>query len=357
MFMFMFTLAVDGGGGIVAQHSRVTIGDVAARAGVAISSVSSALNGRSGVSEATRERIMAVAAEMGFAPSAMARSLSGKQAFAVGLVVHRDTEVLEQDPFFATFIAGVERCIDPRGYALVLQIGEEPGKALERYRRLAATQRVDGVFLDELTEDDPRVQLVQEIGLPAVAVNPDPDFPLPAVRQDCVSGIEDAVAHLRTLGHTSVAFVGGPPQFVHSRQREAAWRHACDKVGVLQGPVATGNFTFEGGAAAAHQLLSTPERPTAVLCVNDLSAMGLIAEAREMGVRVPRDVSVIGFDGVRMGALSRPSLSTITTTPAGAGFEAAEILLALIAGEHPSDVELAPAEFVARDSSGPVRHS
>lgn len=337
----------------MSHRVRVNIADVAARSGVAISSVSSALNGRPGVSEATRSRIVAVARDMGFVPSAMARSLSGNRAFAVGLVVHRDADVLEQDPFFSTFISGVERHLDPQGYALVLQIGEDSGHALERYRRLAASRRVDGVFLDELTDADPRVELVQELGLPAVGINPDPDFPLPAVRQDCVGGIEHAVLHLRNFGHKSVAFISGRARFVHSRQREDAWRAACDSVGVEQGPVMPGHFTFEGGVEAAKTLLKGTEVPTAALCVNDLSAMGFMAEARELGFDVPGDVSVVGYDGARMGALSRPALSTIATSPNEVGYRAAELLLSIIDGKACDDVLLAPAEFVARDSSGP----
>ena len=155
---------------------RVTIVEVAARAGVAISSVSSALNGRPGVSEQTRARIRQAADDLGFVPSVRGRSLSAKRAFTVGLVVHRDPFVLESDPFFGSFIGGLESVLDPRGYALILQMGSAADETLDRYRRLAAGRRVDGVFLNELVVDDPRVALVQQLGLPAVGVNPAPSM-------------------------------------------------------------------------------------------------------------------------------------------------------------------------------------
>lgn len=337
------------------QHQRVTIADVAARSGVAISSVSAALNGRPGVSEATRERIVKTAQAMGFVPSAQARSLSENRAFAVALVVHRATEVLEQDPFFAAFIAGVERSLDPRGYALVLQIGATDDGMLDRYRRLSASRRIDGVFLNELVVDDPRVDLVRELSLPAVAIGPDPDSPLPSIRQACEPGITDAIAHLAQLGHRSVALIGGPEGFVHSRQRELAWRAACAQLGVATGPVANGGFTYEGGASAARQLMSSPhDRPSAVLCVNDLSALGFMAEAQQMGLSIPRDVSVIGYDGLRLGSLVRPALTTVCTSPAEVGFEAAELLLAVIEGRYEGDVEVAPARLEIRGSTEAV---
>ena len=333
---------------------RVTIKDVAARAGVAISSVSSALNGQPGVSEETRRRINQAAEELGFVPSVRGRGLAGNRAFAVGLVVHRDRAVLELDPFFGAFIAGIESLIDDRDFALVLQTSPDLAGALERYRRLAADRRVDGLFLNELEVDDPRVELVRKLHLPAVGINPEPNFPLASVRQDHRPGIEALFDHLQSNGHRSIGFVSGPPRFIHSRQREQAWREALAQRGLEPGPIVQGDFTYEGGIAAAVSMLALRTRPTAVLCANDLSAMGFIGQAQHLGFRIPEDLSVAGFDGIQMGAYLRPALTTVMTRPREIGYEAARILLDLVDGKPVTDAQIAPAELVVRSSTGPA---
>jgi DNA-binding LacI/PurR family transcriptional regulator len=338
----------------VSAGRRITISDVAARAGVAISSVSAALNDRPGVSEATRLRILHVADELGFVPSVRARSLAGDRTFALGLVVHRDPDVLELDPFFGGFIGGIEAQIDARGYALVLQTSPSAEGALDRYRRIAADRRVDGVFLNELEIDDPRVALVRELGLPAVGINSDDDFPLPSVRQDSSAAMGALVDHLLQLGHTRFGFVLGPDQFIHSHQRERMWRDKLDRAGIEPIATAIGGFTYSGGVLAANELMAVRERPTAVLCANDLSAMGFISRAQQLGHRVPGDVSVTGFDGIRLGELMHPSLTTVRAAPRETGFQAARLLVESIEGGEPADAVVPAAIFVPGASSGPV---
>jgi DNA-binding LacI/PurR family transcriptional regulator len=334
---------------------RATIVDVAARAGVAISSVSSALNDRPGVSESTRKRILDAADELGFVPSLRGRSLSSKRAFAVGFAVQRDPDVLESDPFFASFIGGVESVLGSRGYALVLQMGTGTEETLERYRSLAAGRRVDGVFLSEIEIDDPRIPLLQKMQIPAVGINADrAGFPFPSVRQDHLAGIERLIRYLVDLGHTKIAHVSGPRQYIHSQQRENAWRESLVSTGIEPGRVIVGDFTYEGGQRAADELLVGGDTPTAVLCANDLTAVGFIARAIDLGFSVPRDVSVMGYDGIPLGEYVRPTLTTLRTSPRLIGAEAASLLLDQIEGLSVSDVDIAPVSLVVRESTGPA---
>lgn len=334
---------------------RVTIVDVAARAGVAISSVSSALNDRPGVSADTRSRIIAAADELGFVPSIRARSLSSKRAFAVGLVVQRDPDVLESDPFFASFIGGVESVLGSRGYALVLQMGAGREETLERYRRLAADRRVDGVFLSEIEIDDDRIPLLEQIQLPVVGINAERDgFPFVCVRQDHVAGIERLMRYLVDLGHTRIAHVSGPSRFIHARQREAAWREALVRLQIEPGRVVEGDFTYEGGHRAADELLVGGDLPTAVMCANDLTAVGFMARAIDLGFSVPGDVSVMGYDGIQLGEYVRPTLTTLKTSPRLIGAEAARLLLDQIDGDPVADIDIPPVQLIVRDSTGPA---
>jgi DNA-binding LacI/PurR family transcriptional regulator len=338
----------------VTGRRAVTIVDVASRAGVSISSASVALNGRPGVSAATRQRVREVADELGFVPSVRGKSLSAKRAFALGLVVQRDTTVLESDPFFSAFLGGVESILSGRDYALVLQMAPESADAVQPYRRLASDRRVDGVFLLEIQTDDPRVPVLQDLHLPGVGINALGGFPFPSVRQDHTAGIASLVNYLVGVGHTRIAHVTGPPRFIHTHQRVAAWRESLAAAGLDPGPALLGDFTYEGGRRAADQLLVIAERPTAVICANDLTAIGFMIRVQELGLSVPEDISLAGYDGIELGGYLRPTLTTVKTAPAEIGAEAARLLLDVIDGLNVSDVDVAPAALLLRESTGPV---
>jgi DNA-binding LacI/PurR family transcriptional regulator len=331
-----------------------TIVDVAKRAGVAISSASSALNGRPGVSDATRTRVREAADELGFVPSLRGRSLSSKRAYAVGLIVSRDPDVFEEDPFFGGFLAGIESVLGARGYALVLQMSTTAQENTERYRRMALDRRIDGVFLNEITIDDPRIPLLHELQLPAVAITEARVDWTPAVVHDNTAVIRELVDYLYDLGHRRFAHVGGPREFLHSCQRRNAWLDALRAHGISESQVTDGDFTYAGGAAAASKVLSGREHPTAVFCANDLTAAGFQARAIDLGLSVPHDISIAGYDGTALSTYVRPALTTITTSPHSLGATAASLLLDRIDGRIVNNVELEQSRLVLRDSTGPA---
>ena len=331
-----------------------TIVDVAKRAGVAISSASSALNGRPGVSDATRTRVRKAADELGFVPSLRGRSLSSKRAYAVGLIVSRDADVFEEDPFFGGFLAGIESVLGVRGYALVLQMSTTVEENTERYRRMALDRRVDGVFINEITINDPRIPLLHELQLPAVAITEARVDWTPAVVHDNTAVIRELVDYLYGLGHRRFGHVSGPRDFLHSCQRRNAWLDALRAHGISESVVTDGDFTYAGGAAAASKLLSRSDRPTAVFCANDLTAAGFQARAIDLGLSVPGDISIAGYDGTALSTYVRPALTTITTSPHALGATAAALLLDRIDGRVGDNVELEESRLVIRDSTGPA---
>ena len=335
--------------------SRVTIIDVAKTAGVAVSSASVALNGRPGVSDGTRQRVQAVADSLGFVPSLRAKSLSSKRAFTIGLVVQRSPDVLESDPFFGALIGGIETAIDGHDYALILQVASDDADAENHYRRLAANRRVDGVILDELRDNDPRIALVHDLALPAVAIIPERDtFPLSAVRQSSAPGITELVDHLVALGHTRIAHVSGSPNYVHTRERIEAWRAALEAHGLPPGPLIPGDFTTTGGHHAADEILALADRPTAVVCANDLCAVGLMNRLQDKGLTIPKDMSVTGFDGIALGEYVRPALTTVRSTPARVGKTAALLLLDTIRNPTATHTKtVPPGRMIVRASTGP----
>lgn len=330
---------------------RVTILDVAAGADVSIASVSAALNKQPGVSDETRSRIIDVANRLGWVPSVRGRSLSGKRAFAVGLVIERPPEVIESDPFFAGFIAGIESILAEHGFALVLQIAANRRSSIDRHRQLMLDHRVDGVFVTDLSARDARIDLVRDLGLPAVAVNSDPGCPVPSVRQDYRPGLVDLVHQVVWLGHHNVAHVAGQRGMVHTRQRLKVWRTELDRAGHAPGEVVYGDFSAESGSRAADRLLADPAvAPTAVVCANDLMAIGFVARAAALGWDVPGEISVTGFDGVHLGAHVRPPLTTVQTAPRQLGSAAGKLMMRAVTGEDVEDVDIEPTALLMRDS-------
>ncbi|MGH3377375.1 MAG: LacI family DNA-binding transcriptional regulator [Actinoallomurus sp.] len=333
---------------------RPTIADVAAHAGVSLGAVSFALNGRPGVGEQTRKRILEVARELGWQPSHRARSLSTSRAFSLGLVLARSPELFGADPFFPSFIGGVETVLSPRGQSLVLQVVPDLEAETEGYRRLAGEARVDGVFLSDLRHDDTRLGLLDEVGLPAVTLNrPDVASPFPAVCLDDRPGIAEAAAHLLQLGHTRIAHVAGTAEFLHGAGRRTALVETLAAAGLAPGPVIESDFTAAGGAAATRELLDLADPPTAIVYANDLMAVAGMAVAQKRGFAVPERLSVTGFDDTELAAYTHPALTTVRTNAFVWGQAAARVLLDLVAGDPAEDTELAPGELVVRGSTGP----
>ncbi len=332
-----------------------TINDVAREAGVSKGAVSLAFNNRPGLAADTRERILATARELGWTPSARARALSVSRALAVGLVMARPPETLRADPFFPSFIAGIESELSRHGYALLLQVVPEHEAEHQTYRRLSDEGRVDGVFVTDLYVDDERPALLAEIGLPAVIVGPglfDDDWP--AVGVDDQPGITAAVEHLVELGHTRIAHVGGPPEMVHGRSRREAWASTLMRAGLAEGPSVDADFSAEAGASATRQLLDLADPPTAIVYANDLMAIAGLSVALSRGLEVPRDLSITGYENTELAAHVQPPLTTVSSDVIGWGRAAARRLLELVEQRDPTDVPLQPPRLVVRGSTGPA---
>lgn len=335
--------------------ARPTITDVARVAGVSKGAVSFAFNNRPGLAPETRDRILATAQTMGWTPSWRARALSVSRASAVGLVIARPPDTLRADPFFPSFIAGVESVLAANGYALLLQIVPDEDGGRASYRRLAEEGRVDGVLLTDLHVDDARPTLLAEVGLPAVVVGPDLGQSFwPAVGVDDGPGIAAVVEHLVSLGHTRIAHVGGPDLMVHGRSRRKAWASALESASLAPGPFVEADFSAEAGAAATRQLLNLAEPPTAVVYANDLMAIAGLAVAVSRGVAVPEQLSIAGYDDTELAAHLQPPLTTVTSDVIGWGRAAATRLLDLIEQREPVEPSLCPPRLVVRGSTGPA---
>ena len=334
------------------RRGRVTIRDIAERAGVSKGAVSYALNGQPGVSETTRERIVSIAEELGWYPNRAARALSAARADACGLVLARPARTLALEPFFMEFIAGVESELARRTIALTIQLVGDVRDEINVYRRWWGEHRVDGVLVVDLRVEDPRVDELARIGLPAVVVGgPVKNGALPAVWHDEAGVVVEAVQYLAALGHRRLAHVTGVGDFVHTVQRAAAFRGAIQDLG-LHAEVVETDYSAESGARATRKLLSLPGAPTAILFDSDLLAVTGLGVAQQMGFSVPDDVSIVGWDDSLISQVVHPPLTAITRDIGAFGVAAAHQLLATVDGEATGDLEAARGELTPRGSTG-----
>jgi DNA-binding LacI/PurR family transcriptional regulator len=333
---------------------RATIRDIAERAGVSKGAVSYALNGQPGVSDETRERILSIAREVGWYPNRAARALSAARADACGLVLARPAATIAHEPFFMEFIAGIESELSSHSTALTLQLVEDVQEELAVYRRWWGEHRVDGVFMADLRIDDPRVEELGRLGLPAVVVGgPLEGGALPAVWHDEGSVVVEAVRYLAALGHTSIARVAGIADFVHTAQRTAAFNEVTRDLGIRAHLVET-DYTSESGARATRRLLSAPQAPSAIIYDSDLLAVTGLGVAQQMGFAVPDDVSIVGWDDSLISRVVHPALTAVTRDIEAYGVAATRRLLEEIGGSGSGDVEAPPGELTPRASTGPI---
>jgi DNA-binding LacI/PurR family transcriptional regulator len=335
-----------------ARSRRVTIRDIADRAGVSKGAVSYALNGRPGVSDGTRQRILTIAEELGWYPNRAARALSAERADACGLVLARPAKTLALEPFFMEFIAGAESELSARSLSLTIQLAEDVQEETEIYRRWWGERRVDGVLVIDLRIDDPRVPELERLGLPAVVVGgPVPDGVLPSVSHDEASVVVEAVRYLAALGHTRIGRVSGVRHFVHTAQRTEAFRGVVQELG-LWAEVLETDYTAESGARATRRFLSAPEPPTAIVYDSDLLAVTGLGVAQHMGFSVPDDLSIVGWDDSLISQVVHPALTAVTRDIQAYGAAATRHLLAAIEGRAPENVETRRGELTPRGSTG-----
>ena len=336
---------------------KVTIRDVARQAGVSVATASRALNRSQVVSPETRERILAVMEDLGFSPSPAARSLSLGRTLTVGVVVSFLTR-----PQAAERLRGVDAVLADSEFDLVIYNVESVQKRDHYLGTLAQSQRTDGLLVMSLPPQPSAVQTLSQGPVPVVFI--DVHTPsvatMPRVIGDDVAGGTLAARHLLDLGHRSIGFIGDaaedPFGFTSSRDREEGFTQALLSAGVSI-PTAWIGHGAHGRYEArerAHAMLAGDSRPTAIFAASDTQALGVIAAAREAGLHVPDDLSVIGYDDIE--SADYVGLSTVSQQLVESGRKGAEILLAEIGhrSEPPRIVHLEP-ELVIRATTAPPK--
>ena len=341
---------------------RPRIADVAREAGVSKTAVSFAFNSPERLSAETAVRIREVADSLGYRPHPVARLLTQRQTMTLGVLTPQALSVIFSNPFFALFSEGVAQAAEEVGYELHFISPLHGSLALAMGR-----STVDGVVAIGLSADHPEVGQIRGAGLPIVTVDSD-DLPEhSSVVVDDEAGARAAAEHLLALGHRDVAIlaVEGPQSAAGqvstegvTTRRLRGYRAAFEAAGAAlpAASVVAGRASIVGGASAFHRAWGIGLRPTALLCMSDAMAIGAMNAARELGLRIPHDLSVVGFDDVDLAAHVQPALTTVHQPIRQKGIDAVRLLLAEVEqrdANRPEHLRL-ETRLIVRGSTGPV---
>lgn len=332
---------------------RPTMNDVAKHAGVSVSTVSYVLNHSGPVGAARRARVLDAVRVLNYTPNESARSLKRRSALTIGLVI---PDLANQ--FFALVTEGVERAASERGVLVVLCAPEATDQPVSHHAQLLRSQRLDGIIYLSGIGTSPRLILELARSGPVVLVDERiPGFELPAVVSDGRRGARQVAEHVLERGHRRIAIIGGPQALWTAEQRLAGYREALAAAGIDPDGVshAIGDYRQVSGTQLAARILEGPptQRPTALLCANDLMAIGAIEHCRSAGIRVPEDVSIVGFDDVPVASLITPKLTTVRQLARDMGYEAATALFEQLGGSEEHEREPFATELMIRDSVAP----
>jgi LacI family transcriptional regulator len=334
---------------------RLNIRQIADLAGVSIATVSRVLNGRGDVSEETRELVSRVIRENGYTANRSARGLSAGRTGLVGVLVP-----LVFPAYFSGILAGAAEALSERDFQIVLSpTGGEHEREVSIVDRLHGL--TDGALIILPEESSEELERLLDSGFRFVVL--DPLMPLeeriPSVSAAHTSGADQAMKHLLDLGHRRVGQITGPPGWVATEDRRRGYRAALAAAGILPDPTLEQEAEpeIDPGRAAAEQLLDLPEPPTAIFAFNDNIAIGAIQAARARGIRVPEELSIVGFDDIEHATIVTPALTTVRQPLAEMGRTAVSLLMRLLEGQRfeTLHVELA-TRLVVRDSTAPPPH-
>lgn len=337
-----------------------TIADIARASGVSTASVSYVLNNRHGsVSVETRERVLQAMRDLNYRPSPLFTRKHRQRSKTLGVVfMHRRPTALTEHPWMTMLLDGILSVTTPLNTDITL-LASLDWDDMRKTLREKCDGRCDGLLLLGLPNDSEFIEVLQERGMPFVCLNfgsglGDVNY----VDVDNRAAAWEATNYLLSLGHKRIALLSGEQKFVNTRDREQGYREAMADAGIALLPtfMPEGGYSVKSGYERALQLLSLPveQRPSALFCGSDKIALGVLQAARELGVSVPKELSVIGFDDVRDAVSAEPSLTTVRQPIVDIGKRAAEILIAQIKDNgEASQKENLPTQLIIRDSTAP----
>lgn len=331
-----------------------TLRDVARHAGVSVTTAHRGINGKSELGEGTRQRILDAARTLGYVPNQTARSLVSGRSLTIGMIVTDNAS-----PVYAGIVRGVESVVKAAGYGLLLcNSADDPAEALSCLELLRSKQ-VDGVLITPVQSNLTELDYLRDAQIPYVLLLRTFDATSDdAVVTDNELGGRSATALLIELGHQRIAHIAGPAHVSSARGRRAGYERALRERGITVDPdlIVHASFTTQGGYTAARDLLSRSDRPSAIFASNDMQAVGVLKAARELGLRIPDDLALVGGDDIELAEFLEVPLTTFHQPAYEIGSQGAELLLSRLDGEsgEPRQIVMTP-QMIVRQSSGEHR--
>jgi DNA-binding LacI/PurR family transcriptional regulator len=306
--------------------------EIARRAKVSTATVSRAINHVPTVNPQLAKRVWKVVDELGYFPNTQARALVSGRSRIFGLIVSDIT-----NPFFPEIVQTFEHLAVENNYEILLTSTINDPKRMEQSVRRMIERRVDGVAILTFGMEESLLGHLRFRKVPLVFVDVGPDAPgIVNIRINYLDGIRQAVQHLAALRHTRIAFVAGPARLKSAQARVDAFKTSMAEIGLPSDLIAIGDHTMEGGMRALVELLDLLDRPTALLCSNDMTAIGVMREAYDHGIKIPTDMSVVGFDDIRLAQFMIPPLTTVQMSQKELAQIAFRALLNEVGRESPS---------------------
>lgn len=336
----------------------VTVKDIAKEAGVSHSTVSRALHGNPLISDETSERIRQIALQMGYLPSAAARALKTKRSRVLGVVLSS-----VEDPFFSEILQGIEEVVQGSGYSLFIASADRDPDREQKIVQAMVERRADGVIICSTSFSSEQSGPLLQYGVPLVVVNNQAaeDFRY-SIYHDDIDGSRQVTRHLIDLGHRRIGYIGNSASGRTTLDRLTGFRQEMEAFGLTVQP----EFIYEAsgggpehGISAAQYFLQLPNRPTALVCYNDMLAIGVLKSLQQAGVCVPQEISITGFDNIVFSAYTNPPLTTLDQPKRFIGTEAARLLLELLASSandessNQQKVRILRGKLLVRESTAP----
>jgi len=340
------------------QGIELDIKQFAAHLKLSVSTVSKAINGRSDVSKATRERVLQAAAKLGFSPDPAGRRLRRQASDTIGFVISAPQAQFAH-PFFLNMLAGIEDALEGTHFQVIIASGRTVETEIDVFKRLVEKQRVDALLFGRTRRNDARIEYLLERDIPFVAYGrSDSSQAFPYVDIDPTVTGRDGCGRFIALGHRRIALVHSPEFLMFSHFQRLGYEEALRAAGIAFDPdlCAEEAMTEEGGQRAARKMLALPNPPTAFVCGQDMMAVGVMRAIAEAGKIPGQDVGVIGSDDHPVGRLVSPALTTFSAETSRVGKRMVELLLARLEGADPATLqEVWTPELILRSSDGPPK--
>ena len=332
----------------------VTIVDVAAQAGVSPSTVSRVISNDSRISQKTSRKVRKIMEELGYHPNMLAKSLVTKTTNNLGLVLPRPADELFQNQFFSEIIRGIVTKAASSSYDVLMTASTSMMEEEKAIERLVRGRNVDGIILLSSRREDHIISFLRDKDFPFVLVGRSDQFSdIISVDNDNVMAAYDVTRHLIELGHRHIAFLSGPFNLTLSRDRMDGFTRALHEAGIelREEYIFEGTFTPESSNELTSQILHLPERPTAIVAIDDLVAFSIIRSLWGTGVKVPEDISVVGFNNTIMSEISYPPIASVDIGIYQMGKSVAQTLINRIKGEGLEQARIIiPHQLIWRES-------